>query len=65
MQVVAPSLRHSDWLYFSGVYGTLLTFALVPTRQCGLTLPGRRQLPDDVLLTYKKMKLSIFETYLI
>ena len=61
MQVVAPSLRHSDWLYFSGVYGTTLTFALVPS------VVSPFPVEDDfrMLLIYKNMKLGVFVTHLI
>ena len=61
MQVIAPRLRHSDWLYFSGVYGMIITFALVPS----VVSPFPVEDGFRVLLTYKKMKLGVFVTHLI
>ena len=61
MQVIAPRLRHSDWLYFSGVYGMIITFALVPS----VVSPFPVEDGFRMLLIYKKMKLGVFATHLI
>ena len=61
MQVIAPRLRHSDWLYFSGVYGMIITFTLVPS----VVSPFPVEDGFRMLLTYKKMKLGVFVTHLI
>ena len=61
MQVIAPRLRHSDWIYFSGVYGMIITFALVPSVVSPLPVEDGFRM----LLTYKKMKLGVFVTHLI
>jgi len=59
MQVIAPRLLHSDWLHFSGVYGTIITFALVPS----VVSPFPVEDGSRMLLTYKKMKLSVLVTH--